>query len=202
MSVAAVLRSQAMRNQRVVKSIRWAESRRRISSSSQKTLLSSFFLLLSFSVRFWPDRGFDFAHPVTRYQCALRVMWLRNRTSTCGHRLMEQRSIEPRVFIRFLQIIHRDLAARNVLVDHNKLCKIADFGMSRFANEDGEVIETRHGRNALPIRWMAPESLIYSLFTTKTDVWSFGILMWEIVTLGERGLWYFSIWSVVEIVLS
>ena len=106
---------------------------------------------------------------------------------------MEERSIEPRVFIRFLQIIHRDLAARNVLVDHNKLCKIADFGMSRFANEDGEVIETRHGRNALPIRWMAPESLIYSLFTTKTDVWSFGILMWEIVTLGTRDLWYFSI---------
>ncbi|XP_057325159.1 serine-rich adhesin for platelets-like [Microplitis mediator] len=83
------------------------------------------------------------------------------------------------------KIIHRDLAARNVLVDHNKLCKIADFGMSRFANEDGECIETRHGRNALPIRWMAPESLIYSLFTTKTDVWSFGILMWEIVTLGS-----------------
>ncbi|KOC64240.1 Tyrosine kinase receptor Cad96Ca [Habropoda laboriosa] len=83
------------------------------------------------------------------------------------------------------KIIHRDLAARNVLVDHNKLCKIADFGMSRFANEDGEVIETRHGRNALPIRWMAPESLLYSLFTTKTDVWSFGILMWEIVTLGS-----------------
>ncbi|XP_043274932.1 serine-rich adhesin for platelets-like isoform X2 [Venturia canescens] len=83
------------------------------------------------------------------------------------------------------KIIHRDLAARNVLVDHNKLCKIADFGMSRFANEDGEVIEARHGRNALPIRWMAPESLIYSLFTTKTDVWSFGILMWEIVTLGS-----------------
>lgn len=73
-------------------------------------------------------------------------------------------------------------------MDHNKLCKIADFGMSRFANEDGEVIETRHGRNALPIRWMAPESLIYSLFTTKTDVWSFGILMWEIVTLGRMVL--------------
>lgn len=107
---------------------------------------------------------------------------------------MEERSIEPRVFIGFLQIIHRDLAARNVLVDHNKLCKIADFGMSRFANEDGEVIETRHGRNALPIRWMAPESLIYSLFTTKTDVWSFGILMWEIVTLGD-GIFQFEVSS-------
>lgn len=96
---------------------------------------------------------------------------------------LERRVIQRR--FRTVQIIHRDLAARNVLVDHNKLCKIADFGMSRFANEDGEVIETRHGRNALPIRWMAPESLIYSLFTTKTDVWSFGILMWEIVTLGK-----------------
>lgn len=97
------------------------------------------------------------------------------------------------------QIIHRDLAARNVLVDHNKLCKIADFGMSRFANEDGEVIETRHGRNALPIRWMAPESLIYSLFTTKTDVWSFGILMWEIVTLGTPIRFYLDILRIVAL---
>lgn len=84
-------------------------------------------------------------------------------------------------------VIHRDLAARNVLVDHNKLCKIADFGMSRSVRDSGcgQVYEQRETKGALPIRWMAPESLIYSVFTHKSDVWSFGILMWEIVTLGS-----------------
>lgn len=82
-------------------------------------------------------------------------------------------------------IIHRDLATRNVLVDHNKLCKIADFGMSRSVRETGDMYEQRHTKGALPIRWMAPESLHYRIFTHKSDVWSFGILMWEIVTLGS-----------------
>jgi serine/threonine protein kinase len=82
-------------------------------------------------------------------------------------------------------IIHRDLAARNVLVDHNKMCKIADFGMSRSVRETGDMYEQRHTKGALPIRWMAPESLHYRIFTHRSDVWSFGILMWEIVTLGS-----------------
>ncbi|XP_066961167.1 uncharacterized protein [Macrobrachium rosenbergii] len=82
-------------------------------------------------------------------------------------------------------IIHRDLAARNILVDHNKVCKIADFGLARNIKDIGSDIYEQKSRGALPIRWMAPESLYMSIFTHKSDVWSLGILCWEIVTLGS-----------------
>ncbi|KAM7362870.1 tyrosine kinase receptor Cad96Ca isoform 1-T2 [Cochliomyia hominivorax] len=80
-------------------------------------------------------------------------------------------------------IIHRDLAARNVLIADDHTCKVADFGFAR--DVITSKIYERKSEGKLPIRWMAIESLYDNIFSVKSDIWSFGILMWEIVTLGS-----------------
>ncbi|CAH1247468.1 RET [Branchiostoma lanceolatum] len=82
-------------------------------------------------------------------------------------------------FLSSKKILHRDLATRNVLVSADRTCKVSDFGFSREGDEYERTTKTR-----LPVRWMAPESLFHRKYTTKSDVWAFGVLLWEIVTLG------------------
>ncbi|XP_023564094.1 tyrosine-protein kinase Fer isoform X2 [Octodon degus] len=77
--------------------------------------------------------------------------------------------------------IHRDLAARNCLVGENNVLKISDFGMSR--QEDGGVYSSS-GLKQIPIKWTAPEALNYGRYSSESDVWSFGILLWETFSFG------------------
>ncbi|GMS98319.1 hypothetical protein PENTCL1PPCAC_20494, partial [Pristionchus entomophagus] len=91
--------------------------------------------------------------------------------------------------------IHRDIAARNILVDRLESCKIGDFGLSReIGNEDPNYL-SQGGK--LPLKWMAPESIEKYVFSTATDIWSYGILLFEIVTLGGTP---YAGWTVAEII--
>ncbi|KAM9313195.1 platelet-derived growth factor receptor beta [Gastrophryne carolinensis] len=85
-------------------------------------------------------------------------------------------------FLASKNCVHRDLAARNVLICEGKLVKICDFGLARDIVRDDNYISK--GNTFLPLKWMAPESIFHNLYTTLSDVWSFGILLWEIFTMG------------------
>ncbi|CAO1368945.1 unnamed protein product [Diamesa hyperborea] len=76
------------------------------------------------------------------------------------------------------QITHRDLAARNILIDENKTLKISDFGLSR----TGIYVNTKNKK--VPLRWLSIEAMKDNLYSSKSDVWAFAIVLWEIGTLG------------------
>uniref|UniRef100_A0A7N4PRB3 receptor protein-tyrosine kinase n=2 Tax=Sarcophilus harrisii TaxID=9305 RepID=A0A7N4PRB3_SARHA len=95
--------------------------------------------------------------------------------------------------------VHRDLAARNILINSNLVCKVSDFGLSRVLEDDAEAAYTTRG-GKIPIRWTAPEAIAFRKFTSASDVWSYGIVMWEVVSYGERPYWEMTNQDVIKAV--
>ncbi|XP_036206181.1 ephrin type-B receptor 3 isoform X4 [Myotis myotis] len=141
-------------------------------------------------------------------------------------------------YLSEMNYVHRDLAARNILVNSNLVCKVSDFGLSRFLEDDpsdptytSSLVQEAAGRESggganqagaqgwgsarshrvkgmcpphqggkIPIRWTAPEAIAYRKFTSASDVWSYGIVMWEVMSYGERPYWDMSNQDVINAV--
>nr|4HVS_A Chain A, Mast/stem cell growth factor receptor Kit [Homo sapiens]7KHG_A Chain A, Mast/stem cell growth factor receptor Kit [Homo sapiens] len=86
-------------------------------------------------------------------------------------------------FLASKNCIHRDLAARNILLTHGRITKICDFGLARDIKNDSNYVDKGNAR--LPVKWMAPESIFNSVYTFESDVWSYGIFLWELFSLGS-----------------
>ncbi|XP_012687930.1 ephrin type-B receptor 4b-like isoform X1 [Clupea harengus] len=102
-------------------------------------------------------------------------------------------------YLSEMSYVHRDLAARNILVNSNLVCKVSDFGLSRFLQENSsDPTYTSSLGGKIPIRWTAPEAIAFRKFTSASDVWSYGIVMWEVMSFGERPYWDMSNQDVIN----
>ncbi|KAL9970856.1 hypothetical protein ACROYT_G023307 [Oculina patagonica] len=102
------------------------------------------------------------------------------------------------VYLSGMNFIHRDLAARNVLVGENMSCKVSDFGLSRELADDNPDSEYQTQGGKIPVRWTAPEALQHRKFSSASDVWSYGILVWEIMSFSDRPYWDWNNYDVIN----
>ncbi|XP_023669780.2 insulin-like growth factor 1b receptor [Paramormyrops kingsleyae] len=129
---------------------------------------------------------------MTRGDLKSHLRSLRSKENSCSDTLpplkkmiqMAGEIADGMAYLNANKFVHRDLAARNCMVAEDFTVKIGDFGMTR------DIYETDYyrkgGKGLLPVRWMSPESLKDGVFTTNSDVWSFGVVLWEIATLAEQ----------------
>ncbi|XP_067085547.1 LOW QUALITY PROTEIN: ephrin type-B receptor 1-like [Osmerus mordax] len=102
-------------------------------------------------------------------------------------------------YLAEMNYVHRDLAARNILVNSNLVCKVSDFGLSRYLQDDtSDPTYTSSLGGKIPVRWTAPEAIAYRKFTSSSDAWSYGIVMWEVMSFGERPYWDMSNQDVIN----